>query len=156
MTVSPKQRARLEAAKSASTAQLLFKVARLVNERAIAQIRAAGFPNLRTAHTSVFPHIDLEGTRLTELAERVGISKQAVAQLVDDLEQMGALERVPDPTDGRAKLIRFANMDSEVSLMAGIAVLGEQEIEMREWIGDTRMDQLHRALAELLVHLASE
>ena len=63
---------------------------------------------IRPAHTALFPHIDLSGTRQTALARRMGVSKQAVGQLVSELEQMGALERVPDPSDGRARLVRFA------------------------------------------------
>ena len=105
-----------------------------------------GFEGLRAAHTNLFPHIDLGGTRLTDLARRVGISKQAVGQLVDELEEMGALERVPDPEDGRAKLIRFGSDDEGSLLLRGLAVLGELETELEEHIGPRRMKELHRAL----------
>jgi DNA-binding MarR family transcriptional regulator len=136
-----------EAAKRASVGQLLMKCGRLFNDLGVASMREQlGYAHLRAAHTNLFPHIDLEGTRLTELAKRVGISKQAVGQLVDELEDMGALERVPDPEDGRAKLIRFASDREGPLLVRGLAVLGELEAEMRGHIGARRMKELHRAL----------
>ncbi|MCA9591617.1 MAG: winged helix DNA-binding protein, partial [Myxococcales bacterium] len=101
---------KLEAAKRASTAQLLFKCARLLNERAIATLPVADETRPRAAHMALFPHVDLEhGTRLTTLADKLGVSKQAVAQLVDDLEAMGVMARVPDPDDGRAKRVVFTD-----------------------------------------------
>ncbi|MCA9668342.1 MAG: MarR family transcriptional regulator [Myxococcales bacterium] len=149
-------RDKLEAAKRASVGQLLFKCARLFNELAIGRVRAVWKVPIRTAHTSVFPHIDLEGTRLTELARRVGVSKQAVGQLVDELVEMGALERVPDPSDGRAKLIRFSSRRGR-RITDGLAVLMQIETELARELGrsDTpapadKMAQLHDLLLELL------
>lgn len=136
-----------EAAKRASVGQLLMKCGRLLNERGVESLRdQMGFAAVRTAHTNLFPHIDMEGTRLTELAKRVGISKQAVGQLVDELEEMGALVRVPDPGDGRAKLIRFATEDGQPVLMRGLGVLARIDAEMQAQIGERTMKQLHRAL----------
>ena len=137
----------LEAAKRASVGQLLMKCGRLLNDLGVASMREhMGFEGLRAAHTNLFPHIDLEGTRLTDLAHRVGISKQAVGQLVDELEEMGALERIPDPEDGRAKLIRFGSDQEGSLLLRGLAVLGELEAELEDQIGTRRMKELHRAL----------
>lgn len=143
----------LAAAKAASVAQLLFKAARLLNERAVARARTPpGAPRLRPAHTGLFPHIDLAGTRLTELARRLGISKQAVGQLVDELEQMGAIERVPDPADGRAKLIRFSRRPGR-SLLDGLRHLQTIEAELAEELGAERMRALHEGLTALLAVL---
>jgi DNA-binding MarR family transcriptional regulator len=144
------ERAALEAAKRASVAQLLLKCARLLNEQAIARVRErAGVPNLRPAHTTLFPHIDLEGTRITEIARRVGISKQAVAQLVDELEAMGGVERVPDPSDGRAKLVRFAHKRGKLSLLDGLEHLRALEGDMEAAIGSPHMQALRDALCAL-------
>lgn len=141
----------LEAAKRASVAQLLMKGARLLNEQALVLAREQmGMPGLRPAHTSLLPHIDLEGTRLTEIARRLGVSKQAVGQLVAELEAMGGLERVPDPADGRAKLVRFVG--GGAGLLQGLRVLGEVEAELRVRLGDARID----ALAETMGLLVDE
>ncbi|MBC8067405.1 MAG: MarR family transcriptional regulator [Deltaproteobacteria bacterium] len=148
--VSEAERASLEEAKRASVSQLLFKCARLLNELAIARARARTGIDVRVAHTSLFPHIDLEGTRLTELARRLGVSKQAAGQLVDELVEMGVLERVADPEDARAKRIRFARRRGAIALMEGLAVLGELETEIDEKLGHRRVTALHGTLLALL------
>src|SRR5438270_11986341 len=99
---------RLQSRKQASVGQLLFKAARLFNERAMARVQTR-VPAARLAHTSLLPHIDLDGTRQTEIARRAGVSKQAVGQLVDELVAVGMLARAPDPDDGRAHLVRFTD-----------------------------------------------
>src|SRR5687768_10652898 len=82
-----------------------------VKEAAIAELhrrlRDEGHPEIRPGHGCVFRFVDTDGTRLTELAERAQMSKQAVGEVVSDLERMGYVERVPDPADGRAKIIRL-------------------------------------------------
>jgi len=146
-----------EAAKRASVGQLLMKCGRLLNERGVEHLNEEwGVHALRAAHTNLFPHIELEGTRLTDLAQRVGISKQAVGQLIDELEEMEVVERVPDPNDGRAKLIRFVEEDGQPVLMRGLAVLGELESEMQEAIGPRSMKQLHSALLSLEAWLTEQ
>ena len=62
--------------------------------------------HLQTAHTKVLVHLDLDGTRLTDLARRAHISKQAMGKLVDELENLGYVCRDPH-SDGRAKTIQF-------------------------------------------------
>lgn len=61
---------------------------------------------LRAAHMQVFENLDPEGTRLTTLAERTQISHQSMGEMVDELVRHGYLERLPDPADRRARLIR--------------------------------------------------
>jgi DNA-binding MarR family transcriptional regulator len=157
MVPDPSEHDALEVAKRASVGQLLMKCGRLFNDMGVEAMRnEMGFEGLRAAHTNLFPHIDLDGTRLTDLAKRVGISKQAVGQLVDELEEMGALERAPDPNDGRAKLICFAREGGKSVLLRGLAVLGELEADMEAHIGTRRMKELHRALLAVESWLLSE
>jgi DNA-binding MarR family transcriptional regulator len=145
----------LEAVKRASVGQLLLKSARLLDERALDRVnRASGLPvTIRPAHTSLFPHIDRDGTRLTELARRLGVTKQAVGQLVGDLEQMGMLERVDDPIDGRAKLVRFTSRGLR-GIEHGLGVLRSLESEIEHAIGPARMRDLHRSLLDIVDHLS--
>lgn len=139
----------LEAKKGASVAQLLFKCARLLNERALARVRERRGLEIRAAHTTLFPHIDVtRGSRLTDLAQALGVSKQAVGQLVDELSQMGMLERRPDPEDGRAKRVCYTNLGRQ-GLFDGLAILREEERAMEQGIGAERFEQLHQALIEL-------
>ena len=87
-------RQKLEGEKAASTAQLLFKSARLLQTYALERIRTEiGVRGIRPSHTALFPHIDVKGTRLTEIAKRAEISKQAVGVLVQEMEEMGSSRR---------------------------------------------------------------
>jgi DNA-binding MarR family transcriptional regulator len=119
----------IEQRKLESTLQLLFRAARLVNEEALRRAQSKSGKVVRAAHTMLFPHIDWCGTRQVELARRLGISKQAVGQLVDELEEMGMLERVADPEDGRAKLVRFTEAGKQ-GILHGLSVLRELECEL--------------------------
>ncbi len=143
-------RQRLEQQKQASTLQLLFKASRLANERALELVRARSpDTRVRPAHTALFPHIDLEGTRQTVLASRLGISKQAVGQLVDDLVAMGMVERVPDPDDARARLVCFT-ATGRLALLDGLAVLMQLQAELEGRLGAEVMHTLQQNLAALL------
>lgn len=146
-------RAALEAAKSESTLQLLFKAARRLDELALERsAQRSGLPRLRRSHTSLLPHIDLDGTRITDLAERLGVSKQAASQLVDDLEQLGVLAREPDPDDARAKRVVFTQK-GQSGLLEGLALLRELERELEREIGSQPMAQLRTALAAILARV---
>jgi DNA-binding MarR family transcriptional regulator len=139
----------LEEQKTRSTLQLLFKCARLLNERAIEHVRQqTGLP-LRAAHTTLLPHVDLEGTRLTDLAARLGVTKQGAGQLVDELVDMGMLERVTDPDDGRAKRVRFTKR-GRAGLLHGLGTLQSIEAELRAQVGATTMRSLHDALVAII------
>jgi len=140
---------RLEAEKAHSTVQLLFKTARLLNERAIARVRSRTNRPVRVAHTTLLPHVDLDGTRLTDLATRLGVTKQAAGQLVDELVEMGMLERVPDPADARAKLVRFTKR-GKAAIFDGLAVLKEIEGEVERLVGAPRMRTLHEVLTAIV------
>lgn len=143
---------RLESAKMASTGQLLIRAARLFNELAMARARERHGFDLRPAHTALFPHVSLEGTRTTELAARMGITKQAVGQVVAELEEAGMLHRVPDPSDGRAKLVRFTAAGKK-ALLTGIGVLDEVEADLAQRVGGPAMGRLRRDLARLVAAL---
>ena len=62
---------------------------------------------LRPTHNHVLRNLDADGTRASVLAERAGLSRQAITQIVDELEAAGVVEREADPDDGRAKLVRY-------------------------------------------------
>jgi DNA-binding MarR family transcriptional regulator len=92
--------------------------------------------------------------RLTDLASRVGVTKQAVGQLVDDLAALKMVERVTDPADKRAKRIRFSRRGYG-TLMQGLGVLREVENGLGAAIGARRMRQLHETLALVIAALES-
>jgi len=153
-TLDPKA---FEALKRQSVAQLLFKCARIVNERAIARVndKLSPAPALRASHTALFPHLSSEGVRGADIAKKLGVTKQAVSQLITELEEWGVVEQVPDPADGRAKLVRFTKK-GEQGMVQGIAVLRELEQELADKIGKRRMQELHTALLALEKALLEE
>jgi DNA-binding MarR family transcriptional regulator len=152
-SISADEQAALDVAKRASTLQLLFRAARLLDEAAVARVRAdPAAAAMRTAHTALLPHLDFTGIRLTELAARVGVSKQAVAPLIDELEAMGTVERIADPDDGRAKRIRLSKRGA-AAIHHGLSVLATVEAELAAAVGKPRMDDLHRALTAVLAAL---
>lgn len=81
--------------------QLLFAV----QDELFATLAEQGHPGLRPQHGAVLGYVDEGGTRATDLAIASGQHKQVVGKLVDELELLGYVERHPDPTDRRAKLI---------------------------------------------------
>jgi len=64
-----------------------------------------GHPDVRPAHGYAFQAIGAEGTTAGELGQRLGVTKQAAGQMVDDLIRLGYVERGPDPSDGRRRLV---------------------------------------------------
>ncbi len=134
--------------KQKSVGQLLFRAARLYNERAMARVQAR-VPAARLAHTTLMPHIDFAGTRVVEIARRAGVTKQAVSQLVDEMVQLGMLRRERDPDDARAQRVSFTDAGLE-QMLAGIDVLDALERELAAVVGAGTMERLQRALTRLL------
>lgn len=139
----------LEAAKNDSVGQLLIRAARLWNELALAELETATGYQMRPALMAVFPHIDLEGTRPSVLADKLGVSRQAVHPLIDELEEMGVIERIADPADGRAILVRFSKR-GQAAILDGIGLLKRMEGELQEIIGERAMRGLGRGLRFLV------
>ena len=137
-------------AKHDSTGQLLLKAARLFDETAVARVnRAARTATLRPVHTKLFPHIDFEGTRIVTIAERLGVTKQAVSQWVAELTEMGVVELIDDPDDGRAKRVRFTARGVD-AIHRGLDVLRGIEDEVTAVVGARRMAALRDTLADLV------
>jgi DNA-binding MarR family transcriptional regulator len=110
---------------------------------------AAGFPDIRPAHSiNLFRVIDAGGTRPTELARRAGVTPQAMAEIIRYLEGHGYAERVPDPSDGRARIVKLTPRGHEAAAIAGRVFTG-LEAKWEEVLGESRMAQLRAMLAEL-------
>ncbi|WP_299541354.1 MarR family winged helix-turn-helix transcriptional regulator [uncultured Streptomyces sp.] len=86
--------------------QLLSEAKRWFDEALQASMQAAGERPVSTAQTAVFATLDPEGTTVSELARRIGVTRQTAHQAVHGLIAMGLLEQVPDPSSARSRLIR--------------------------------------------------
>lgn len=98
-------------------------------EELYARVAAAGYDDVRPGHGCVFGNIAPEGSRLTDLAERAGMTKQSVGEATTDLERHGYLERIPDPDDGRAKIIRLTERGREAQAIGRELIAGIE----RDW-----------------------
>jgi len=119
-----------------------------VVRRVSAGLAEAGFDDLRPAHTAVFQHIEADGSRLTDLAERAQMTKQSMGYLVDYLEERGYLERRRDETDRRATLICLTDRGWG-QVRAALAIIAGIEEEWAARLGKRRMRELRDALVEL-------
>jgi len=113
---------------------------------------ALGHKDLRPAHARLMVFLGWEGSRITDIAKAQDVTKNAVGQLVTELEDLGYVERVPDPADGRAKIVRYTRTGR--ALIGDAATIAEQlNAEIEEVIGAKRLGQLRTMLAEICDHL---
>src|SRR5215212_6273735 len=116
--------------------------------RVFDRLAAAGFDDFTPAQARVFARIAPQGSRLTDLAAQTGITKQSAGFLVDQLERAGYVERVPDPADRRARLVRVAERGA-LSVEASRRIVARVEAEWTAHLGQRRMAQLRSILTDL-------
>jgi DNA-binding MarR family transcriptional regulator len=107
------------------------RTAQLMVNELIERLEAAGYPGLSSAYHPVFENLDRGGTRLSVLAARADMTHQSMSELVDALEQRGFLERRPDPSDGRARLVCLT-AEGRQFVKTAIAELDTIEAKWRE------------------------
>ena len=129
--------------------RLLSLVTRQLSGELIDRLVAAGFTDQRFAHNAVFAHIPPEGIHLVDLAERAGMTKQAMSELVVDLERLGYLRRRRDPGDGRAKLIELTDRGWD-AVHTAVDAFATMDAELARQIGATRLRQLRRTLLDIV------
>lgn len=128
-------------------ATLMFVSYRAMDERVRQAMRDAGY-DVTVAQARLAQRIAEDGTRLTELANRAGVTKQTASLLVAALEREGLVERVPDPEDGRARLIRLSARGREAAQRAMEVVIGV-EGEWTAHLGPELTERLREALVRL-------
>ncbi len=102
---------------------------------------------LQPTQAKVLVHMDIEGSRLTDLADRAGISKQAMGKIVDELERLGYVSR-DSHADGRAKLIQFTRSGLKLLKDSGEIVDAVWQ-EYAELVGEKRLANIRDDLNEL-------
>ena len=118
-------------------------------------LAAGGFSDLRRSHGVVFEMLDPEGSRITDMARRARITKQGMGQLVAELEEMGYVERRPDPADGRAKRV-VLSAKGQAAVEAGLAALSDLEARWAEHIGEQRARELYATLVDICAAFGRE
>lgn len=124
---------------------VLLAAARTLVDGIQAGIVADGFDNVRPAHGFAFARLAPSGATTVELAEHLGVTKQAAAQLVDELTARGYVERRPHPYDGRARLVTLTDRGWAVTRAADAAAA----TVLAEWadrVGVRRLRSMHETL----------
>jgi DNA-binding MarR family transcriptional regulator len=133
---------------SDNTIAMLGRAYSLLGFQIVDGVVGAGYPQ-KPSHSAVFGQIRPEGSRLTELARGANISPQAMGELVDQLEELGYVERKPDPTDRRAKLIMLTPRGHQC-IEAGIATIQGIETQLDAILGQRGHATLRKLLAKVL------
>lgn len=126
--------------------RLLDNALRRFEDRVMELMRAAGHTQTRRSHVNLTRHLDLDGTRITELARRAAMTNAAMTELIDQCEALGLVERATDPADGRARVVCFTVAGLAWLDAFGRAVARAQK-EMAEEIGQTGLIRLLEDLA---------
>jgi DNA-binding MarR family transcriptional regulator len=130
--------------------RLLFRGYRAINIRLLDELRTAGHPGLRLGHVAVLSNLDFDhGTRQVTLAERAGVTKQAIGPVVRELQRLGYVRTDPDPTDHRAKLVSFTDTGRQVIEHAQ-PLIDQIENFIRANLGATHYQELQQLLLSLL------
>jgi DNA-binding MarR family transcriptional regulator len=118
------------------------------------RLEEAGHGDLTRLHGAVIAHLDEEGTRATELARRSGRHKQIIGRIVDDLEELGYVERRPERTDRRAKLVVPTERGREVMRVSD-EIIGDIERRQAEEQGGATYDDFKRTLLAVVDSLTA-
>jgi DNA-binding MarR family transcriptional regulator len=127
---------------------LLRYPARAVQRRLIQGLNRAGFDDLRLPHMAVLQYPGPDGVRPTVLAERAGMSKQAMNQLLLSLERLGYITRQDASGGGRARVVRLTERGHAVWTLM-LELLVEVEDEWRQVLGKQRFAHLKEILLEV-------
>lgn len=127
---------------------LLFIPYRYTEDRMFQAVQDAGFDDWTLAQCRVFQRISPDGSRLVDLADQAQMTKQSAGVMVDQLERLGYVRRVPDPTDGRARLIVIEERGRRAIEVATVTVDGIFS-EWKKYLGTRNFALLHQILEQL-------
>lgn len=135
-----------EAQKAASLAHQLIKAGRLINQQGLAIAREAfGLTELKQSHLDLFPYIDIDGSSVSEIAKRKGVSKQAISKLVQEMVAMELLHLKTAPEDKRCKQV-FINTSGPRALQKGFTALTTLDQQLIKQLGT---DDYHSTLEKI-------
>jgi len=129
--------------------RMLLDAFRAVDRQVEAALEARGASNLSPRHATALVLIDKKGIRLTDLAARAGITKQAMMQVVNDLARFGLVTRSKDPNDARAKTVGLTAKGQKERGEASKAVSAAEQ-KVRRRLGPQTYESLRATLATLI------
>ena len=122
-----------------------------VRERIYEGVLEAGYTDLSRSHVLLFRWPTIDGLRPSELATHNQLSRQSINDLLSDLEKRGYLERTPDPTDGRARIVRLTERGVDLTqVLSDMSFTTESE--WGQAIGEERFAEFRDTLFELVAY----
>jgi len=145
-----------EKQKSESLSHQLIKAGRLIHEKGLFGAREAfHLPELKQSHLDLFPYIDFEGTSISKIAKRKGVSKQAVSKLVQEMVGMKLLSLQADPEDSRSKLV-FFNTSGPFAIQKGFKALITIDHLLIDHFGEKSYLSVLKSVSDLVDFMQSE
>lgn len=126
--------------------RLLSNALRRFEERVMSLMAEQGHAQTRRSHVNLTRHLDIDGTRITELARRAAMTNAAMTELIDQCESIGLVERLADPADKRVRIVRFTSGGQKWLKDFGRAVVTAQR-EMSNEVGERDLSVVLAALA---------
>jgi DNA-binding MarR family transcriptional regulator len=139
----------LEKHRNTNVRRLLVAATRTVNRYITSELHRRGYEHTRPGHAALLANLDFHGSSVTEIAERAQISKQAMARLAVELEDMGMITREPSETDGRALMLRFTRL-GKVVVRTSVAIVDDFERDLMRKVGARSLSTLKRTLTEIV------
>ncbi|MFF3892721.1 MarR family winged helix-turn-helix transcriptional regulator [Streptomyces sp. NPDC001812] len=134
---------------------LLGMAFQLVLSEFVDRLDAVGYADLRPMHGLVFQVLRGSGATSSELAEELGVTKQAAGQIIDDLEKRGYVERRPHPAGGRRKLVVLTDKALQHLAVAG-RILHELEAQLTQQLNQIGRQVPRAELAAVIRTLAGD
>ena len=129
--------------------RLASRFARAFQERAVARIHERGYEDYRLGDNPALMHLDMAGSRISDIAAGAGVTKQAISQTVYGLQERGVVTKVQDPDDGRAQRVALTSYGRQM-MTDSLEVVFELDREMANALPRGRLALLKRDLQTLL------
>ncbi len=139
----------LEAFRSERIGRILLHSSRIFEDIVLQHLGEHGFKDIRSVHLNFLGALNAEGSRTTEISKLINSPKQGVGQLAKELEKLGYVSSVPDPKDGRARIIKFTGKGKKLAKQIP-AVLEETEIDFSNIVGKKQLAQVKSTLTKLI------
>lgn len=114
-----------------------------------------GLPGLTKTHMDLFAHIDPDGTTVTEIARRKGVTKQSISKTVQELVEMGFLEARAHPRDSRSKLLSF-NLKNGSTMRKSFEVLTQIDVTIANSVGETEYQLVLARMQKIIALIEAE
>ncbi len=134
--------------RAANLRQCLLRASRCVNVIIVERLHQRGFTELRSTHTALLSNLDLEGSSLTLVSQRAGITKQAMGRLADELVKLKYVTRTLNDNDKRSVIIEFTPSGLEL-MNYSFRIMEELENRCEHRLGGNRFKKLLSSLQEI-------